>query len=178
MLSSILALQKASVVQSYQPAERHMVDASSLKLCVCQAGACSSAAPPRLSQYDLNRRSCVAPRPLGRALAFKSAGQPTCKAHSVYMTRTKRNFCTGSSDLRARDCVQAAAQCEAPAFLKEKASRLACKIVQVLAAFAIVSQPLPGIAGEIIEGLPRVSDGDTLQVVSCIFSVLHQLLAL
>jgi len=44
--------------------------------------------------------------------------------------------------------------------------RLTSRVVEALAAFALVTQPLPALAGEIIQGTPRVADGDTLQVTS------------
>lgn len=42
--------------------------------------------------------------------------------------------------------------------------RVSCGLVEALAVFALVAQPLPALAGEIIEGIPRVADGDTLQI--------------
>ena len=44
--------------------------------------------------------------------------------------------------------------------------RVSCGLVEALAVFALVAQPLPALAGEIIEGIPRVADGDTLQVIA------------
>ena len=42
--------------------------------------------------------------------------------------------------------------------------QLAVKLFEALAALVLVGQPLPAMAGEIIQGMPRVADGDTLQV--------------
>ena len=41
---------------------------------------------------------------------------------------------------------------------------LASTILQAVAAAVILVQPTPAWAGEIIQGIPRVADGDTLQV--------------
>ena len=46
------------------------------------------------------------------------------------------------------------------------AVRLARKVVEAIAAFILVAQPLPVLAGEVIQGVPRVADGDTLQVLT------------
>lgn len=42
--------------------------------------------------------------------------------------------------------------------------QLAVRLVEGLAALVLVGQPLPAMAGEIIQGMPRVADGDTLQI--------------
>ncbi len=42
--------------------------------------------------------------------------------------------------------------------------QLAVRLVEALAALVLVGQPMPAMAGEIIQGIPRVADGDTLQV--------------
>ncbi len=42
--------------------------------------------------------------------------------------------------------------------------QLAVRLVEALAALVLVGQPMPAMAGEIIQGMPRVADGDTLQV--------------
>jgi len=42
--------------------------------------------------------------------------------------------------------------------------QLAVRLVEAFAALVLVGQPLPAMAGEIIQGMPRVADGDTLQV--------------
>lgn len=42
--------------------------------------------------------------------------------------------------------------------------QLAVRLIEALAALVLVGQPLPAMAGEIIQGMPRVADGDTLQV--------------
>lgn len=42
--------------------------------------------------------------------------------------------------------------------------QLAVRLVEGLAALVLAGQPLPAMAGEIIQGMPRVADGDTLQV--------------
>ena len=42
--------------------------------------------------------------------------------------------------------------------------QLAVRLVEALAAIVLVGQPVPAMAGEIIQGMPRVADGDTLQV--------------
>lgn len=42
---------------------------------------------------------------------------------------------------------------------------LVLRLVEALAALVLVAQPMPAIAGEIIQGTPRVADGDTLQVL-------------
>ncbi|DBA90564.1 TPA: hypothetical protein ACH3X1_003806 [Trebouxia sp. C0004] len=42
--------------------------------------------------------------------------------------------------------------------------QLAVRLVEALAALVLVGQPSPAMAGEIIQGMPRVADGDTLQI--------------
>jgi len=42
--------------------------------------------------------------------------------------------------------------------------QLAIRLVEALAAVVLVGQPVRAMAGEIIQGMPRVADGDTLQV--------------
>ena len=42
--------------------------------------------------------------------------------------------------------------------------KLSCRFVEVIAAVVLTTQQLPAQAGEIIQGMPRVADGDTLQV--------------
>ena len=37
-------------------------------------------------------------------------------------------------------------------------------LLQAVAAATILAQPIPAWAGEVIQGVPRVADGDTLQV--------------
>lgn len=45
-------------------------------------------------------------------------------------------------------------------------SAAASSLLQILAAATILAQPSPAWAGEVIQGTPRVADGDTLQA-SC-----------
>lgn len=42
--------------------------------------------------------------------------------------------------------------------------QMAVRVVEALAALVLVGQPVPAMAGEIIQGMPRVADGDTLQI--------------
>ena len=44
-----------------------------------------------------------------------------------------------------------------------KASR---RLIETLATVSLLTHPLPALAGDIIQGTPRVSDGDTIQVGS------------
>lgn len=51
-----------------------------------------------------------------------------------------------------------------PASLAELLETTSCRLVEMTASLILMTQPLPAQAGEIIQGMPRVSDGDTLQV--------------
>lgn len=51
-----------------------------------------------------------------------------------------------------------------PANLAELLVKVSCRLVGTLAALSLVTQPAPAHAGKIIQGMPRISDGDTLQV--------------
>lgn len=43
--------------------------------------------------------------------------------------------------------------------------KVSCRLIETLATVSLLTHPLPAMAGEIIQGSPRVSDGDTIQVV-------------
>lgn len=51
-----------------------------------------------------------------------------------------------------------------PANLAELLVKISCRLVETVAALSLVTQPAPAHAGEVIQGMPRISDGDTLQV--------------
>ncbi|KAL3144151.1 hypothetical protein ABBQ32_003939 [Trebouxia sp. C0010 RCD-2024] len=42
--------------------------------------------------------------------------------------------------------------------------KVSCRLIETLATVSLLTHPLPAMAGEIIQGSPRVSDGDTIQI--------------
>lgn len=61
-------------------------------------------------------------------------------------------------------CSGSSQNCRLPADLAELLVKVSCRLVGTIAALSLVTQPAPAHAGEIIQGMPRISDGDTLQV--------------
>ena len=51
-----------------------------------------------------------------------------------------------------------------PADLAELLVTACRRLAEITACLSLMTQPFPAQAGEIIQGMPRVSDGDTLQV--------------
>lgn len=80
-------------------------------------------------------------------------------------TNSTRIACSASrKTLPVRECrprSESQHSSDSPAELFVK---LSCRLVELLAAVVLTAQPLPAQAGEIIQGMPRVADGDTLQV--------------
>ena len=54
-----------------------------------------------------------------------------------------------------------------PGSLAEVLVTASCRLVEITASLSLITQVFPAQAGEIIQGVPRVSDGDTLQVQPC-----------
>ena len=52
-----------------------------------------------------------------------------------------------------------------PASLAELLVTASCRLLGLTASLSLMTQPFPAQAGEIIQGMPRISDGDTLQVI-------------
>lgn len=50
--------------------------------------------------------------------------------------------------------------------LAEVLLKVSCRLIEALATLSLLTQPLLAVAGEIIQGTPRISDGDTIQVES------------
>lgn len=70
--------------------------------------------------------------------------------------------CSGSSQTSAWS----------PANLAELLLEVSSRLVETVAALSLVTQSAPAHAGEIIQGMPRISDGDTLQVNSLVHAQL------
>lgn len=103
----------------------------------------------------------------------KAAINPACQlSRQISQTRTHTSRPAGASASRhaasgahlsaLRASTSPSASCAVS--VDHTAARLAHKVVEAVAAFILVAQPLPVLAGEVIQGVPRVADGDTLQI--------------
>ena len=87
------------------------------------------------------------------------------RAQCSAVTRSSASSSGHSSDgIQFMRCSGSSQICRSPANLAELLVTVSCRLVGTIAALSLVTQPAPAHAGEIIQGMPRVSDGDTLQV--------------
>ena len=81
-------------------------------------------------------------------------------------THTRSSASSSSSNepqlVKGSKCSQA--RTWAAASLTELLVKVSCRLVGTIATLSLMTQPLPAQAGDIIQGMPRVSDGDTIQV--------------
>ena len=103
------------------------------------------------------------------------------KAKSKLNTIVWANGNPAAQDIRALSvakCSRSRLACtRLPSGPAELPNTTSSRLVGALAAFVLASQSLPATAGEIIQGTPRVADGDTLQVISAIALLARQLLS-
>ena len=96
-----------------------------------------------------NRQVCQHRAPQCSAVTRRSAGGPRRSSDGIQLVR-----CSGCSMIPMWS----------PANLAELLVKVSCRLVGTIAALSLVTHPAPAHAGEVIQGMPRISDGDTLQV--------------
>ena len=89
-------------------------------------------------------------------ILFREYRRPAASRIAVHQTSRKSAGCCFADLARSEPASRA---CSSPPLW---ASRATCRLIEAIAAFALVAHP--AMAGEIIQGTPRVADGDTLQV--------------
>lgn len=132
----------------------------------CQCYQC----PQRLqSRHQISRMSEVSRR-LHRRTEANAVIKQACTLHSARRLAALElpNGSTTRLELHGTKCNRCSDDiCPSGNGLFGCFPHLASRLLEALAALVLVAQPAPAIAGEIIQGTPRVADGDTLQVLLC-----------
>lgn len=109
------------------------------------------------------------PRPVGGGAL--NTRQPRCSAAQLKSTTGSVLTRSNNSQTRFKSLKPSyACTPRLPVELAALLLKVSCRLIETLATVSLLTHPLPAMAGEIIQGTPRVSDGDTIQVVPSLFT--------
>lgn len=134
------------------------------------AAGCQHRARPQRAKHSKCNLACKPPlksRPGGaRAALMRPVCRPRVQTQCSAATHSSFSVsaCPSNQIQLVKESRPSRTCKRLPASLTDLLVTASCRLVEVIASLSLMTQPFSAQAGEVIQGMPRVSDGDTLQV--------------